>query len=268
MRVLVDLGSHVAGAPSITQVERVPENGVLTPINGKYVLPIIPGAEFPITTSSYILDGGGDVDGGDVSSVSFAHLLASYPQFGRIYFNPLLTEAHVGEIDITATFLDQSVSPPVTLRPRFKSGRPAGLGAAAGQMPTHTALFSVNVTTTPSRPGLLITKEIDIATVTSGVGADLFLPYWKILDFSVTEDVSSQYGATNGMNVPALRYVLETDQEPSGFSVYLSPDNGDHWCEVGLLEPVAFCEKTTRIRIAFLNYGTERVHLANYAVLF
>ena len=43
MRVLVDLRSHLIANPLITQVEKVPAPGTPTPINGKYVLPIIPG---------------------------------------------------------------------------------------------------------------------------------------------------------------------------------------------------------------------------------
>jgi len=264
MRVLVDLSSHVAGVPAITQVERVPDPSVLVPINGKYVLPVVPGAEFPITMSSYILDGAGDVDGGDVSSISFAHLLASYPQFGRIYFNPLLTAANVGELDVTFSFSDPVTAADIT--PRLQTGRDALLNA--GQMPTHTALLPQNNLTTPVRPGLLVTDEIDISAYTGGVGADEFMVYWSLLGFTTSEDVCSDYGVTVGTNSPAIRYVQEVDQEPTGLSVYITPDNGSHWCEVGMLEPVAFCAKTTKFRVAFRNASSNKVYLANFAVLF
>lgn len=265
MRVLVDLRSHVSGAPEITQVEQIPNAGDGVAINGKYVLPIVPGAEFPIDAASYVLDGGGDVDGEDVSSISFAHLLASYPQFGNIYFNPLLTAGHVGELDLAFTTFHDPVTG-VDTPVRCQTGRDALLNA--GQMPTHTALLAQNDTGTNARPGLIVTDEIDISPYTGGVGADEFMIYWKLLDFSVSEDVRSDYGTTSGQNTPAFRQVYETDQEPSGFSVYITPDNGDHWCEVGLLEPVAFCAKTTGFRVAFRNENDYKIFLAHFAVLF
>jgi len=263
MRVLVDLGSHVGGAPAITQVERVPDAGVGVPINGKYVLPIFPGAEFPITADSYVLDGGGDVDGEDVSSISFAHLLAAYPQFGNVYFNPLLTAANVGELDPTLAFHDPILGVDVT--PRYQSGRGPGLND--GQMPTHTALLGQNFLTTPVRPGLMISDNIDISPY-AAAGADEFMVYWKILEFSVTEDICADFGVLAGQNTPAIRTVEETDQEPTGLSVYISPDNGMHWCHVGLLEPVAFCAKTTAFRVAFRSSSLDKIYLAHFSVLF
>ena len=259
MRVLVDLRSH-----DITQVEQVPEAAVGVAINGKYVLPLVPGADFPINSNSYVLDGGGDVDGGDVSSISFAHLLASYPQFGNIYFNPLLTAANVGELSMGFAFTDpvSSVEVPV----RCQTGRFGG--ASPGQMPTHTALLEQNDATTPSRPGLIVTEEIDLTAYTAGVGADEFMIYWKLLDFAVSSDVRSDYGATVRENSPATRQVFETDQEPGGFSVYITTDNGEHWCEAGLLEPIAFCAKSTSLRVAFRNANDFKIFLAHFAVLF
>jgi len=190
-----------------------------------------------------------------------------HPQFGHLYFNPLLTSTHVDELDFTATFLDNTVAPPVSYPSRFQSGRPVGL-ADSGQMPTHTAILPVNATTTPSHPGVLITKEIDISAYTSNLGADEFMVYWKLYDFQTGHDVASDFGATDGLNVPSIREVEEMDQEPTGLSVYLSPDNGGHNCLVGLLEPIAFCAKTTSFRLSFVNRGTNKVYLACLAVLF
>lgn len=268
MRVLVDLGSHVLGAPQITQVEQVPPLGVGVPIHGHYVLPLPPGVDFPIDVNSYVLDGGLDVDGGDVSSIGFAHLLASYPQFGHIYFNPFLSALHVAELDLTFSFRDP-LNGGAIMMPRLQTGRaPGGPGVQAGQMPTHTALLPVNGATVPSRPGLLVSDEIDIGAMTGGVGADEFMVYWKILQFTISQDIRSNFGMTQGQNSPAMRYVLEAEQEPSGFSAYISPDNGDHWCEVGLLEPTAFCEKTTKFRVAFRNGSANKIYLAHFAVLY
>lgn len=274
MRLLMDLRSHVTTppAPEIIQVQRVPAVGDTTIINGKFVLPMPLDVDFPITSGSYLLDGAGEIDGADVVSTGYAQLLAAYPQFGNVYFNPLLTSDHVAELvlDQSYHFTDRSVTPQVNFFPRFQTGRENGV-ADDGQMPTHTALMPLNVNM--SRPGLIITDEIDLSSYTldcngDPVGADQFLVYWKLYSFAVSEDVASDYGPLLGVNTPALRTVAEMDQEPSGFTVYITTDDGANWCPVGLLEPIAFCDKTTRVRLAFRSDRSSKVYLAAYALLF
>jgi len=269
MRILVDLGSHITGDPQITQVERVPPIGVegQTAINGKYLIPVTPGANVKVDTSSYVLDGGGEIDGGDVASQSYAWLLAMFPQFENIYFNPLLTEDHVLELDFTQGWN--------TFPTRAQTGRETGApsGFVEGQAPNMTAILPVNDSMTPSRPGVLVTDLIDIGpfTLDAGgdpVGTDEFLIYWKLYDFTTTHDVYAEDGALVGSNTPAIKYALEVDQEPADFEVYFSPDDGVHWIQVGLLEPVAFCEKTTSFRLAFVNHSSTKVYLATFGVLF
>jgi hypothetical protein len=269
MRIHVDLKSHVAGSPAIIQVERTPSANDLVAINGKFVIPTPPGVEFAVDTSSYVLDGAGDVDGQDVTSVAFAYLLAQYPQYSYLYFNPLLTAAHVEELDETAQFKDNSTAPPTYFDSRFQSGRSTG-GAEDGQMPTHTAIHPQNNTVTPARPGVLITDEIDLTSyVPSGEpGFQDFMLYWRLQAFADSMDVASDYGAFAGQNEAAVRFIQETDQEPSGLAVYLSPDNGDHWCAVSLLSPISLTAATKKIRLAFLNTGTSRIYLAHFAVFF
>ena len=282
MRILVDLKTHLEGTPSITQVEKVPPQGVAgrTPINGRYAIPIIRGIDFPVDETSYVLDGAGNVDGGDVSSISYAHLLAIYPQYGNIYLNPLLTADHVDELDLEATFKEVNLPPPYGPSPpeepvyypvRMQTGR--GPGAGEGQMPTHTAVLAENETMLPPRPGMLITDNIDIGPYTLDehgvpVGADEFMVYWKLYGFQVSEDVASDYGATRGHNDPAIRYIEEVDQEPTDLHVFISIDDGANWCEVGLLEPIAFCDRSTQFRLAFMNRGSQKLYLATFAAMF
>jgi len=275
MRVLVDLKTHFAPGdqPLITQVEKVPPALEGTPINGRYVLPVIKGVDFPIDADSYVLDGAGQIDGGDVSSISFSYLLAMYPMFGNIYFNPLLTAADVADLDLTALFRKDNPlpDPPDFFPPRLQTGREAGGPLDDGQMPTGTALLAQNnAVRAPeaARPGLIISDEIDIDAYTGGVGADEFMLYWKLYGFDVQDDINSEYGALAGENRPAIRRVFEVDQEPDGFSAYITPDNGGHWCEVNLLEPIAFCNKTTAFRVAFMNTSDDKTYIANFAVLF
>jgi hypothetical protein len=175
-------------------------------------------------------------------------------------------------LDQTFWFTDKSVVPPVVFYSRFQTGRENGV-ADDGQMPTHTALYPLNAGVTPNRPGLIITEEIDIGPYTldcnlDPVGADQFMVYWKLYGFTVSEDIASDYGILSGVNTPALRTVAETDPEPANFSVFLTTDDGANWCEVGLLEPIAFCDKSTKIRLAFRNDGSSKVFLASFALLF
>lgn len=273
MRILVDLKSHLTATPLVVQVEKVPPVGSAgaTAVNGKYLLPIAPGADFPIDSTSYVLDGAGNIDGGDISSIAFAHLLAAFPQYANIYFNPLLTSDHVSELvlDQSSQFIDGND----IFFPRFQTGREEGVDDD-GQMPTHTALLPANTAVTPTRPGLIITDEIDIGAHTLDgdslpVGADDFLVFWKLYAFTVTDDISADFGAQAGKNEPALRMVSEVVTEPADFSAYITTDDGATWTQVGLLEPVTFCDKKKNVRLAFRSDGAvDKVFIANYALLF
>lgn len=275
MRVLADLKSLFTASPLVVQVEKDAPVGSAgqTAINGKFVIPVPPGSDFPISETSYVLNGGGDIDGGDISSEAMAHLLARYPNFGNIYFNPLITDDHVGELDLTATFADPGVLPATAYPTRAQTGRAPGGPESSGQMPNNTAILAQNDFVAPPRPGVLITDAIDIGPYTldalgNPVGADEFLVWWKLYDFTVSDDVVSSHGATAGLNTPAIRYLQEVDQEPADLEVYISTDGGAAWHQAGMLEPVAFCNKTTSIRLAFINRGAVRLYLTTFAVLF
>ena len=254
MRILVDLKSHVAGRPVVTQVEQVPEDTQQTPINGKYLLPIALG-DFQLTSTDHVLP----VDGTDLSSKSFGFLLASFPMYGSVWFSPLLTSADVDEIDFATPFVDPIDGP---LPPRFQTGLPS-LFTPSSMMPMMTAIPPINNYSTPPHPGMLITTEIDISAQTLGVGADDFMVYWKLYDFSTQQDILDET-----INVPAVKLVSEAEPEPADFLVYFSPDNGAHWVAVNFMTAVAFGTKTTKFRLAFRNNGATKRFLANFAVLF
>lgn len=281
MRLLVDLRSHLSDDPDVIQVQRVPGVGAdgREAVNGKYVIPMPLDVAFPVTSADYILDGAGNIDGGDLVSKGYAHLLAKFPQYGNIYFNPLLTSDHVAEL-VTATggagasehFTDRSLDPPATFYPRFQTGRPEG-NPDDGQMPTHTALLPANTTVTPNRPGLLLSQPIDIGPHTldcndEQVGTDEFMLYWRLYKFTVTEDIAADQGRLAGRNEPALRLIEEVDPETTGFSAYISTDGGANWCRANLLEPLAFCDKTKEVIVAFRNDSNEKLFLASFALMF
>ena len=157
-------------------------------------------------------------------------------------------------------------NPPTYFSPRLQAGRESTL-TQPGNYPTHTAILPVNSSVTPHRPGLLVTKEIDLTPYTGAAGTDEFCLYWRLCYFTTSDDHAGDYGIA-GDNTPAIRKIMETDQEPADFSVYISPDDGDHWCETGRLDPIAFTTKTTSIRLAFVNNSPKKIYLANFAVLF
>jgi len=260
MRIVGDLGSLVTGTPKLIQAEKTPAINALTPINGKYVIPVEFG-QIKIDNASYVLP----VDGGDISSQAYANLLAQFPMFGHIYFNPLLIDDHVGELDLTASYATTTDTFPT----RAQTGRDSG-GGDDGLVPLSTAILPTNTTVTPIRPGVLITDLINISAQTGGVGADLFVVYWKIYEVETSPDINSDFGALAGTNTPAIRSIKEVEQEPTDFKVFISPDPSSiSWSFVGRLEPLGFCKKIQDFSLLFLNESTTtKRYLASYAVMF
>ena len=245
MRLLGDLGSLYTGNPKILQMEKTPSLLEPVPINGKFVVPIIEGTTILVDTSSYILP----VDGGDVCSESYAGLLAQFPMFDWIYFNPLLTPANIAEFDLTGG------------RSNFR------VRAQVGPSPNNVVIFPENDAVAPPREGLLITEQIDVSSQVPA-GVDEFMVYWKIYGFELSQDVLSDWGIFAGQNNPAIKTIKEIPQEPSGFVVKLSNDDGNSWKTVGHLEHSVFLSNDTRLRLMFENHTPERIYLASYAIMF
>ena len=272
MRAVCDLASLVnalhgggtLGSEGIIQVQKDADLNDPVPMNGKYVIPFPEGADLSVNEDSYILP----VDGGDLSSQVYAEILARFPMFEYVYYNPMLREADIQELDLTASFVDRAYTPPESFPTRAQTGQPV-VGPNSGNYPNGTAILTPNPTTTPPRPGILITEPIDLLPWTGGVGADLFMAYWRIYGFSVSEDVQgATFGAVADTNDPAIRSIVEINQEPTDFHVYLSPDDGANWFELGRLEPLGFCCKVEEVRLAFRNDGAEKVYLANFGLMF
>lgn len=254
MRVVADIAT--AG---ILQVEKSPVVGDSRPFNGRFALPIPEMVAVDIDSTSYVLP----VDGGDVFSQAMASLLVQYPMYENVVFNPLLTAADQADLDLTATFPG---TPDVT---RALVGRGAG-PLPIGAVPDVTAcVLPQNDRVAPARPGILITDTIDITIPTGGLGADEFMMWWKLFDFDTGEDVTSDFGATAGQNDPAVRSILEVDQEPAGFAVHLSHDDGATYTQMDRLTPTDFGSYGTLLRVAFRNTSTtNRRYIAAFAILF
>lgn len=262
MRIIADLATD-----KILQMEGSPPLGELVPINGKYVVPVPEGATVELDSSSYILNGG-IVDAGSAVTEAYAGLLAQFPMVDNILFNPLITAEDAADLDPTAFFPDLP-------NPAFPTRAQVGRGAPdpqEGLAPNSVAIYPQNDKVAPTRPGMLITDTIDISLPppdgASVAGAVEFMVWWKIFKFQTSQDVSSDLGATAGLNDPAIRSILEVDQELSGFQVSISVNDGGTYYPVGRLEPIVFCEAASQIRIAFQNLTTEKIYLAGYALLF
>lgn len=261
MRVSAELMKN-----NILQGEKIPEIGEATPYNGKYAIEIPSFVNVDMDESQPCADYILPVDGGDLYSKIFTGILASYPMYDNILFNPLLTESDMDDLDIEATLPDGEIT-------RAQYGRglnqpPYHTTTRVGTAPCSVALLPSNKSVSPQRDGLLITDTMDITTETSGAGAREFMVYWKIYQFECTKDVNASNGAFSGENSPALRKIIEIDQEPSDLEVFLSVDDGDNYFPIGRLEPTAFCVAGTKIRLAFRNTGDVKYYIASYAVMF
>jgi len=253
MRIVVDTSTG-----NILQVEKTPELGTLVAFNGKSTAPIPEMGAVDISAASYVLP----VDGGDVLSEAYASMLAQFPMYNNIVFNPLISALDIAALDLAALFT------PTGDITRAMVGRGAG-PLPVGHMPNMVAVLAQNNRVSPSRPGVLISDTIDITAATSGLGADEVMVWWHLLGFETTHDVTSSYGATAGQNEPAIRSIVEVNPEPSGFAVYISHDDGANYTQVNRLEPTDLLTYGTALRIAFVNTSnTNTRYMAAYAILF
>ena len=256
----------------ILQVEKTPKIGEKTAFNGKFAVECPPFVNVDIDENDFISPVNLSTD---LYSRIFSGLLAAYPMYDNVVFNPLLVDSDIDNLapNATMSLLDGSGNP-YTLEVRAQYGRgtttpPFIATSPSGTAPCSVAILPSNKSgTVPYRDGLLITNTMDITSATSGAGALEFMVYWKIYQFETSEDIRATGGAFSGMNSPALRNIVEIDQEPSDLTVYISLDDGVTWHEVGWLEPIAFCTAGTKIRLAFRNTGDVKYYIASYAIMF
>jgi hypothetical protein len=258
MRIFVDIAGN-----NILQATKDPEIGDITNVNGKYIIDTMGNIE--LTNASYLTPR----DGGDVASLAYGTLLNYYP-YSHVQFDPLI--ASTDTPPYTGVSL---VNPPVTPIipganyvgthvPRFQSGT-TGVGLSQGT----TAILTPSVNTVAlSRPGLLISNLFDITADTGGLGAVNFMVYWKIYTMSTSEDVTSNFGATIGLDTPCAKNLTEINQSPAGFYAAISFDNGLNFEAVNRLTAVTSMIPAFQIRLAFANISSSKIYIGGFALLF
>ncbi len=263
MRLICEIPNN-----SIVQVDRTPDIGVSTPINGKYVIPVPEGSSVSVNNDTIVTP---TADSNSIVAQAYAGLLNQFPMFNNIVFNPLIETTDIDKLDLVATFPDGSGGQFPT---RVQTGRGTLDSLVEGNVPNMTSLLANNQLGEDSpRPGLVITNTIDVESLltTSEIceipSVNEFLVWWKIYKFNVTDDVSSNFGVFKGVNDPAIKNIVEVEQEPSELEVFISSEDGLEWNPVRRLESVSTCDGT-KLRLAFLNYSSEKIYLAAYAILF
>jgi hypothetical protein len=262
MRVVATLADN-----RIVQVEKNPPNGEGVARNGMYMMPVAEGVKVLVDSTSVVLPTGSP---NSVVARNFAGLLARFPQFENILFNPLIEAADVDDLD-PAGVLNQGTPISETYGSRFQIGRGTGGPLAAGNAANSVAVLSSNDTAGVGneRPGVLISNTIDVGPLTGNAGATEFAVYYYIYEFETSIDVRSDFGLYAGQNSAAVRRVLEIDQEPDDFEVWLSINDGANFVQVQRLVPVSFCSAGTLARIALKNLNPLRKrYVAHYALLF
>lgn len=263
MRVIVNLTDH-----KLIEVGKQPLIGDEWWSNGRYVLATPEHINLDIKEGDVVKNLSTPFyDTNTIVGKSYAELLASYPMYNHIVFNPLLMDADMTDFDLTSivTFEDPDGNV-FTGNTRAQIGRYPG--SQAGYSPISCALLPQNPHVTPPRAGLLLTNTIDISFQTDGEGATEFMVWWKIYEINCSHDINSSYGYLEGTNQPAMRTMKEIEQEPNEWDVALSVDDGTTFHKVGRLEPISFCDPGTKIRLLFVNNNPYKMYLASYAIMF
>lgn len=262
MRIVATLESN-----EIIQVEKNPPNGEPVSRNGQYMVPVAEGVKVAVTPSSFILP---SADPNSVVAQNFAGLLLQFPQYENILYNPLIEGADIDDLD-PAGILNEGSPVVASHISRFQIGRGTAGPLPSGNAPNSVAVLPQN--DAPGfgleHPGVIVTDTIDVGPLTGGVGATEFLVYWYIYEFDTTIDVRSEFGVYAGTNTPAIRQVLELDQEPDDFEVFISINDGANFFPVDRLIPIAFCNPGLLIRLAFKNTNAlNKRYIAHYGLIF
>jgi len=262
MKVIVNYTDN-----KLIEVGKSPELGEQMLVNGRYLLPVPEGSDLDIEPGAKVIsdDLANPYAPESLVFQAFEGLLAQYPMYGNIVYSPNILPEDVEDYDLGAGLTE--VGPPMLAhKSRAQLGRVPGPqeGNAAGS----TLVLPQNNTVDPPRPGLLITDTLDIAPFVDDCGADEFMVWWLITTIDTTEDIMTDFGFQAGTNEPALRVFNFIEQEPDGLDVLLSVNDGAAYFKVHRLEPIAFCEPASKLRLAFLNRTDQKYRILGWAIMF
>ena len=244
-----------------------PEFGDSNRVNGQYIFPLPYSVGIEIGSASYMTP----QNAGSIPGQAAAEFLIRFPMYDHVLYNYFLEPSDM-------TWISPNVGTP---QPTTATVTPAGppwaafspgpiprtqLGSLSGVVPNAVAMLPVD--SVNSTYGVLVTDVIDITALNpANPGTDEVMVWWAIARASTSEDVVEGYGATSGLNTPAVRRLERIDPETSGIYVYASNDNGASWYRVEYLEPIDLANAGTDIRFAFLNTTSDKVFLLGWVAL-
>jgi hypothetical protein len=263
MQVVANISSD-----AIITTQSNPEIGQDTRVNGQYLLVMPPGVAVTVDDTS---------TPASVAADAAAELLVRFPMYDHVVYNYFLDSADVAALDLSGAAPQPTVGTVVagtapTLAPgpvpRCQVGRGVG-PAPVGVAPNSVAFLPGNSAALTPTYGCIITDTEDLTPFNPGnPGADNVMVWWEIAVASTTEDIAHGYNLTAGTNTPAFRTIEKIDQEPAGFRVYISVDDGTSWYEASYLEPTDLVTAGTNLRVAFVNQTTTKYYLLGFALLF
>ena len=170
MRIFTDIASHdtsgVAPGGRINRTDSSPEEGDLTPVNGKFVFYVPEGSALTVDESSFYFP---QEDATSISSRTAAEFLIRYPMYDHILYNFYLDNEDTTGVDTSpfATFPDagnttpsysDSTSPPP--KSRCQIGRTGG--GHVGMVPNSLALLKRNQYGSDNKYGCILTQTVDL----------------------------------------------------------------------------------------------------------
>lgn len=109
----------------------------------------------------------------------------------------------------------------------------------------------------------------DLTVVESHPGTDDVMLWWRVSNFNVSEDQGfAEQGPGAGENAPALKSMVEVDQELADLLVYVSVDDGASWYRANYMEPLDLGSSGSDLRVCFINVGSTPIVLQGFCVLF
>jgi len=170
MRIFTDIASHdtsgVAPGGRINRTDSSPEEGDLTPVNGKFVFYVPEGSALTVDEDSFYFP---QEDANSISSRTAAEFLIRYPMYDHILYNFYLDNEDTTGIDISgfATLPNAgNTTPPYSgpvLAPsqsRCQIGRTGG--GHVGMVPNSLAILQKTKYGAPNLYGCVLTQTVDL----------------------------------------------------------------------------------------------------------